>query len=90
MTLFKKDKKIEGQDVLKHAEAELNLAIKNFSPNADPIFPAQAYFLLGEMYANAFTDVEKARKYYGKAVGLADHPGAAAALTKLDQNSVNP
>ncbi len=81
--LFKDDKKEQGRKVLHQAEEELNKAAVSFDKSKDAFFMAQCFYLLGEMYANAFEDKPKARDYYQEAVDLAGHPGAQKALEKL-------
>lgn len=84
--LFKKGQREPGRKVLRDAEEELKKAIDGFNANADSIFIGHGYFLLGEMYANAFEDPAQAKAYYTKSVTLSGHEGAKAALAKLDQN----
>lgn len=81
--LFKEDKKEQGRNALRQAEEELNKAIGGFDKDKDAFFMAQCFYLLGEMYANAFEDKVKAKDYYQEAVDLAAHSGAQKALTKL-------
>lgn len=81
--LFKEDKKEQGRNALRQAEEELNKAIGGFDKDKDAFFMAQCFYLLGEMYANAFEDKVKAKDYYQEAVDLAAHAGAQKALTKL-------
>lgn len=80
---FKEDKKEQGRNILHQAEEELNKAAVAFNRDKDPFFVAQCFYLLGEMYANAFDDKVKARDYYQEAVELSNHPGAKKALEKL-------
>ncbi len=82
---FKGGRQDEGKAVLQKAEDELKKAIASFGTKTDPLFPAQCYFLLGEMFKNAFADESQAREFYQKAVDLAGHDGAKAALAKLSQ-----
>ena len=90
VALFKKGQLEEGKSVLGQSEEQLNKAIAGFDKTKDAVFLGQTYFLLGEMYANAFADAAKAKEFYQKAVSLADHDGAKAALTKISQDSQNP
>ena len=80
---FKQGQKEHGNEILRQAESELNQAIKGFDNNKDANFLAQAYFLLGEMYANAFGDKARAKEFYKKAIAVSEHAGAKAALSKL-------
>ena len=80
--LYKEDKKEQGRQILRQSEEELNKAIGAFDKSKDAFFMAQCFYLLGEMYANAFEDKGKAKDYYQEAVDLASHPGAQKALTK--------
>lgn len=68
---------------LKQAEDELNQAIKGFDPKQEGVFLAQAYFLLGEISLNAFSDKTQAKTFYRKALSYYDNEGAKAALVKL-------
>ncbi|MBI4308977.1 MAG: hypothetical protein HY591_01455 [Candidatus Omnitrophica bacterium] len=90
VALFKKGRLDEGRSVLRQSEQQLNKAIAAFDQNKDTAFLGQIYFLLGEMYANAFADAAKALEFYKKAVSLAGHDGAKAALEKFAQDSQNP
>lgn len=83
--LFKDDKKEQGRQTLRLAEDELNKAAASFDKGKDAFFIAQCFYLLGEMYANAFDDKARARDYYQEALDLADHPGAKKALSTLTQ-----
>lgn len=91
---FKQGKADEGKKILQESEAQLKKAIEGFTKSSgDPsneFAAAQAYFLLGEMHANAFADPAQAKTYYEKAVALAAHDGAKAALAKPASNSQNP
>ena len=69
--------------MLRQAEVQLLKAIEGFNPNKDQVYLSQCYFLLGEMYLNAFGDKVKAKAYYQKAADLNDYPGARNALNKL-------
>lgn len=81
--LYKKERQDEGKAILKQSEEELKKAIQGFDPAKEGLFIAQAYFLLGEMYKNAFADSAQAKEFYQKSVSLADHDGAKSALSKL-------
>lgn len=81
--LYKEDKKEQGRNILRQAEEELNKAAASFDKTKDPFFMAQCFYLLGEMYANAFDDKVKAKDYYQEAIDLAGHAGAQKALAKL-------
>lgn len=83
VALFKQGQQEQGKDVLRRAEEELKKAIAGFDSTKDAVFLGQTYFLLGEMYANAFGDARQAGDYYRKAVSLSGHDGAKAALARF-------
>ena len=83
VTLFEGTDQIRGIEVLHRSEAELIKAIQGFNPNKDQAYLSQCYFLLGEMYRNAFDDKERARGYYEQAIELNDYPGAKEALAQI-------
>jgi tetratricopeptide (TPR) repeat protein len=83
VSVFKDSDQQKGIVILRQAEAQLNKAIDGFSPNKDQMYLGQCYFLLGEMYLNAFGDRPKARDYFQKSVDLNDYPGAKDELNKL-------
>jgi TPR repeat protein len=83
VAVFKDSDQLKGQVILRQAEVQLLKAIEAFNPNTDQVYLSQCYFLLGEMYSNAFGDKLKAREYYKKAVDLNDYTGARDALNKL-------
>jgi TPR repeat protein len=80
---FKDSDQNKGKEILRHAETELLKAIAGFDPNRDQVYLSQCYFLLGEMYLNAFGDKIKARTYYKRSADLNDYSGARDALNKL-------
>lgn len=80
---FKASNLQKAMPIFKRAEITFNTAIRTLSPVKEPMFIAQAYFLLGEIYFNAYYDKEKAKAYYGKALSLYDNPSAKAALSAL-------
>ena len=67
-----------GVAVFKDSDKE-----KGFNPKQDQTYLSQCYFLLGEMYLNAFGDRFKAREYYQKSANLSDYSGAKDALNKF-------
>jgi TPR repeat protein len=73
----------KGIVILRQAEGQLHKAIVGFNPNKDQVYLGQCYFLLGEMYRNAFGDKNKARGYYKQSVELNDYPGARDALNRI-------
>lgn len=81
---FKNGQGEQSFAILHQSEAELNKAIKDFDKDRDAINLSQCYFLLGEMYLNAFNDTIKAKEFYTKSVSFYDHPVARAALAKLE------
>lgn len=81
--VFKDSDPPKGQAILRQAEAQLLQAVKMFNPNKDQVYLSQCYFLLGEMYNNAFADKVKAKEYYQKSADLNDYSGAKDALSKL-------
>ena len=83
VSVFKVSDQIKGIAILHQAESELIQAIEGFNPNTDQSNLSQCYFLLGEMYRNAFDDKPRARGYYEQAVQLNDYPGAQDALNQM-------
>ncbi len=83
VALFKDSDQEKGKEILRQAEKQLRKAIETFNPNKDQVYLSQCYFLLGEMYRNAFADKVKAKEYYRKAVDLNDYIGAKDALSQL-------
>ena len=81
--VFKNTDQIRGTEILHQSESELIKAIQGFSPNTDQSYLSQCYFLLGEMYRNAFSDKPRARGYYEQAIQLNDYPGAKEALGQI-------
>ncbi len=75
--------RIKGSAILRQAEEQLHKAIDGFNPGKDQVYLSQCYFLLGEMYLNAFGDKNKAREYYRRSVESNDNPGARDALNRL-------
>ena len=47
------------------------------------MFLAQSYFLLGEIYLNAFSDINEAKILYQKSLTYYKNESAKAALEKL-------
>lgn len=83
VAIFKDSDQKKGEQVLLQAQAQLLKAIEGFNPNKDQVYLGQCYFLLGEMYRNAFGDKQKARGYYRQSVDFNDYPGARDALNQL-------
>jgi tetratricopeptide (TPR) repeat protein len=83
VAVFKDSDQNKGVEILHQAEAQLRKAIAGFNPNKDQVYLGQCYFLLGEMYLNAFGDKDKAREYYKQSVELNDYPGARDALDRM-------
>jgi TPR repeat protein len=81
--IFKDSDQRLGKEVLRQAETQLLGAIKEFNPGKDQVYLSQCYFLLGEMYQNAFGDKLKAKEYYTQSAALSDYSGAKDALNKL-------
>ena len=81
--LFKKGDQEEGKKVLSVCEEQIQKAIAGFAKDKDAVFLSQANFLLGEIYANAFADIHKAKEYYQKSLTFSEHAGAKAALAKI-------
>ncbi len=90
VSLFKDGKQEQGTAILRRSEEQLLKAIAGFDKNTDGLYLSQCYYLLGEMYLNAFADTAKAKTYYQKAVTAYDHPAAAAALRKIVSEEVAP
>jgi tetratricopeptide (TPR) repeat protein len=85
VSLFKSGKKGPAIKVLKQSEEELQKAIKLFDPEQESILLSQAYFLLGEIHAQAFEDVSAAREYYQKSISFYQNPAAERGLKALDE-----
>jgi len=83
VSTFKEDDQVKGIAILKQAEVQLQKAIEGFNTSKDQTYLSQCYFLLGEMYLNAFNDKVKAKEYYTKSAELSDYSGAKEALSKL-------
>ena len=81
--IFKDSDQIKGSSILRQAEEQLLKAIDGFNPGKDQVYLGQCYFLLGEMYRNAFGDKNKAREYYRRSVESNENPGARDALNRL-------
>jgi len=86
VSAFKEDDQVKGIAILKQAEVQLHKAIEGFNPNKDQVYLSQCYFLLGEMYLNAFDEKVKAIEYYQKSADLSDYSGAKDALNKLSSS----
>ncbi len=83
VSVFKDSDPKKGEAILHQAEAQLQQAIQEFNPSKDQVALSQCYFLLGEMYRNAFADLAKAKGYYQKSVELNDYPAARDALKQM-------
>ena len=83
VSVYKDSDQEKGKEILRQAQAQLQKAIEAFNSNKDQVYLSQCYFLLGEMYNNAFGDKLKAKEYYTKAASLNDYMGARDALNKL-------
>ena len=83
VSLFKKDRKKEAEAVFKESERELQQAIKLFNPKTESIFLSQAYFLLGELYAQGLNNKIQAREFYEKSNSLYPNPSAERGLNAL-------
>ena len=79
---FKEGNQKQAREILRKAERELSEAITGFDTKKDGVFLAQAYFLLGEIYLNAYSDKGRAKIFYQKALLYYDHKGARNALEK--------
>lgn len=82
---YKNGNKEQGLHTLYEAQDELAQAISGFNPRKEGVFIAQAYFLLGEMYLNAFDNPTKAKIFYRKALLYYPNQGARSALQKLNK-----
>ena len=85
VSVFKQGHKEDAIRILKESENEIKKAISMFDPNQESIFLSQAYYLLGEMYAQAFQDIDGARKYFKKSISLYSNPAAERGLKALPQ-----
>ena len=83
VALFKKDDKKEAVKIFKESEDEIKNAIKLFDPEQESIFLSQAYYLLGEMYAQGFENTVGARDYYEKSISFYKNPAAERGLKAL-------
>jgi len=80
---FKNGKKHEAVRLFKQAEDQLSQAIAGFDPQANAAFVAQAYFLLGEIYLNAYNDQDMAHDFYYKSLEYYDNTSARDAIEQL-------
>lgn len=85
IAMFKEGRKDEAVVLFKEAEGELNKAIDLFDPKKESTFLSQAYYLLGELYAQALSDPDKAREYYQKSLLLFENPAAQRGLKAIFQ-----
>jgi tetratricopeptide (TPR) repeat protein len=83
VSLQKQGKSDEALKIFKEAETELQQAIKDFNPDEETTFISEAYNLLGEMYANALQDKDKAKAFYKKSLSFYENPAAERALKNL-------
>ncbi len=84
VALFKKGLKAEAAVVFKDSERELQEAVKLFDPKTESIFLSQAYFLLGELYAQGMQDQKEARKFYQKSISFYPNSAAERGLKALN------
>ena len=82
---FNSGNKLQAIQTLREAEDQLSQAIAGFDPQKNAAFIAQAYFLLGEMYLNGFSNADMAKDFYYKSLEYDDNPGARAAIEALRQ-----
>jgi tetratricopeptide (TPR) repeat protein len=80
---FKDGDKAHGTELLFQSQEHLGKAIAGFDYRKDAVFLSQAYFLLGEIYWNAFSNQEMAKTSYQKALTYHENQGAKNALAKL-------
>jgi tetratricopeptide (TPR) repeat protein len=83
IALFKEGRKDEAAGIFKEAESELNKAIGLFDHKKEITFLSHAYYLLGELHAQAFGNPAKAREYYQKSISLYENPAAQRGLKAL-------
>ena len=83
---YKKGDREGALVIFQSCERQLQVAIAAFNQSTDTAYLSQCYYLLGEMYLNAFGSKEKASEYYTKSLSYFDHPAAKAALAKITVN----
>lgn len=66
VALSKEGQKDEALKVFQEAQKEILEAARMFDPDSERTLLSQAYYLLGEMHANALNDQSKAKEYYEK------------------------
>jgi len=66
VAVFKGSDRPRGQEILRQAAAQLHKALNGFDAHNDQFYISRCYYLLGEIYLNAFGDKVKAREYYRK------------------------
>jgi len=84
VSLFQGGNQTQAVVILHKAEGELSQAIVSFNPKREKVFLSQAYFLLGEIYLNAFADKIKAKFFYQKAKTYYKNEAAKSELEKLE------
>jgi tetratricopeptide (TPR) repeat protein len=82
---FKKGNKEEATKTLRQAENYLTLAIAGFDPTTQAAFISQCYFLMGEIYANAFFNKDKAKDFYYKSLEYNENESSRKAIQALQQ-----
>lgn len=83
VTLSKGGNNQEALKIFHEAEKEIQEATAMFDPNAERTLLSQAYYLLGEMYANAFDDKSKAKEFYEKSLSFYANPKAQQGLDAI-------
>ena len=83
---FKNGQQQEALQVLREAEDQLSQAIAGFDPQKNAAFVAQAYFLLGEIYLNAYANPDLAHAFYYKSLEYFDNSNARTAIEELRLN----
>ncbi len=83
VALSKEGNKEAALKIFREAEKEIREATITFDPNEEKTLLSQAYYLLGEMYANAFGDQSKAKEFYEKSLSFYANPEAQHALDGL-------
>ena len=76
---FKSGDKDKARIIFTEVEQKLLKSIELFNPQ-EATFISQAWYLLGEIYFNAYNDPQKAKEFYDKAISYYEHPGALKAL----------
>ena len=83
VALSKQGDKDASLKIFREAQEEIQKATAMFDPGEERTLLSQAYYMLGEMHANAFDDKSKAKEFYEKSLSFYANPEAQRALDGL-------